>query len=249
MWCAHIWKAVCRSQCATWSQGKCAYNREVCAHLPSHTQQLPLRGYETPVQQKKIIGGGVPHLDRADHVPRVPCVVAWAAGGGAIWHWKCATDTDMSSLRDLKKTLCTNSSCTKLFPHLRLLLRTFTGMYLYVSMLEIVLVNSPRAVLVIQDRRRSITGTSGLSFCVPSVDLLSFIIHCCFSRLESSLLRVRDPCCTCSRFASLTFLKDIQTLLYHNHGFPMASLTEQNPDFVFLSPRFHTREQFVLPRL
>ena len=67
-------------------------------------------------------------------------------------------------------------------------------------------------------------------------DLFSFFIHCCFSRLEFSLLRVRDPFCTCSREASLMSLKDFQTLLHHNHGFLMAGSTEENPDFVLLLP-------------
>ena len=87
----------------------------------------------------------------------------------------------------------------------------------------------------------------------PSVcllfDLLSFFVHCCLFASGIFVASGERSFCTCSRFASLTSLRDFQTFLYHNHGFPMAGLTERTSDFVLLSPWFHTWEQFVLSGL
>ena len=80
------------------------------------------------------------------------------------------------------------------------------------------------------------TRTSGLaedhrwnkvdfSFVCLLFDFFSFLIHYCFWVWSLLCFWVRDPFCTCSRFASVTFLRDFQTLLYQNHGFPMAGIT------------------------
>ena len=66
---------------------------------------------------------------------------------------------------------------------------------------------------------------SGPSFCFVCLlcDLLSFLIHCCFC-IWSLHCFGWEIFCTCSRFASLTFLRDFHTLLYQNHGFSRKRL-------------------------
>ena len=140
---------MCRSQCTRCGKGNCACNR--------HTQQLPLRGYDTRVQQKKKksltlqcgFNGGVPHLDRAPHVPQGRGGVVRATGGGAVFPLKIAPRIRTCSPCETKKTSLYTSfvlqisfptletafehspGCTRTCPHLRLSLRTFSGLYLY----------------------------------------------------------------------------------------------------------------------
>ena len=110
-------------QCAT------SATRGVCTPLPSYTQQLPLRGYEHPAQQKQ---NQLARATRWSH-RRAKC----SATGGAgldLCHLppRCTRLGYEQVVRArLSKSLYTNSLCTKLFPHLRLLFRTFSGLYSY----------------------------------------------------------------------------------------------------------------------
>ena len=80
---------------------------------------------------------------------------------------------------------CTNSSSTKLFPHLRLLFRTFTRMYMYFWIGGCPSVQQ--------------SGLSLLLFCVPLYNVLSFLVHCCLVVWNQHCLGWKIFC-TYSRF-------------------------------------------------
>ena len=97
--------------------------------------------------------------------------------------------TNFSSVRYFVTTKnlcsCTTSSSTTLFPHLRLLFRTFTKMYMYFWIGWCPSVQQ--------------SGLSLLLFCVPLYNVLSFLVHCCLCVWNQHCLGWKIFC-TYSRF-------------------------------------------------
>ena len=226
---------VCRWQCASnvcsATKGTVRATRSVCTHTVVHTVVATTR-VRNPCTTKENLSARPTLWSQR----RAKCAATGGAGLDLCHFPPCCTRSWLRACRaceTLKVIFYVQiHEGQNLFAHLILSLRTFPGAYSYFR-----IGGGPSM------------EQSGLFFCVPSF-WSPFIPHpLLLLSLESSLLWVRDPFCTCSRFASVTFLRDFQTLLYQNHGFLMACLTEEHPEFVLLFPWFHTWQQHVLSGL
>ena len=209
----------------------CVQQVSVCTHLRRTHSSCHYVGTKPLYNRRKIINSTTRH-DAPSGVQSVRRRVATVALTFATPHRAVhVLVTNMSFVRDLKKV-----SVNKVMN------------YKIVSTLEIALPNIHRMYSYFRIGGGPSLEQSGLSFCVPSF-WSPFIPHpLLLFHLESSSLRVRDLLHVLTLRES-----DVPEKLPDSSvpepRCPEAGLTGQHPEFILLSPWFHTWEQLVLTRL